>query len=215
MTKTTKMGFAVALASMLLAGLPALSPAQSDPTSKVISSLEFQQADVREVLRSLFKEADASYSVAPDVQGTVTVSLKHVNFETALQNIVRQVDATYRVTGGVYEIIKRPIEDVPIKDTVVVPLKSGKRVQVIMIRKVDPALIALLLSGGQSYAGSPEITSLGRFITGSMGGGGNGQGSGFGNNQGSGFGNGMGSGFGSTSGGGNAIGGNGGGRGRG
>ena len=37
----------------------------------------------------------------------MTVSLHNVTFETALENILRQIDATYRVEAGVYEIVPR------------------------------------------------------------------------------------------------------------
>lgn len=65
------------------------------------------QSDVRATLRELFKRVDVSYSISPDVQGTVTLDLRNVTLETALQNILRQVDATYRVELGVYEIFRR------------------------------------------------------------------------------------------------------------
>ena len=69
--------------------------------------LEFEQADVREVLKALFKPLNLSFTVDNDVQGTITVNLVNVTFETALQNITRQVDSTYRIEGGVYRIIKK------------------------------------------------------------------------------------------------------------
>lgn len=41
------------------------------------------------------------------MQGVVTISLRNVPFDLALQNILRQVDATYRVEAGVYQIITK------------------------------------------------------------------------------------------------------------
>ena len=95
-------------------GLIATVRAQQGPAQRIdvsdlnIPSVEFHQTDVRKCLRVLFESAKISYSIAPDVQGTVTVSLKNVRFETMIESLLRQVDATYRVEGGVYEIIKRP-----------------------------------------------------------------------------------------------------------
>jgi type II secretory pathway component GspD/PulD (secretin) len=217
MTKATNIGMASALGLLLSAGLPALSFAQQDVGNIDIPSLEFQQADVREALRSLFKTVGASYTVDQDVQGTVTVDLKHVPFDTALQNVLRQIDATYRIIGGVYEIIKRQPDPITVPVPGPVPVGNGRVVRTISILHADPALIALLLAGkgSQNYGGSPEITSLGRFMNpnGGNGGGNNfgrgggGQGNGFGN-TGSGFGSGLGSGLGSNGGSG-SIGGNG------
>ena len=82
-------------------------PTQSDASQQIIPSIEFQNTDIRHCLQSLFKIVNISYSIQPEVQGTVTVSLKNVTFETALQNVLRQVDSTYRVSSGVYEIIRR------------------------------------------------------------------------------------------------------------
>lgn len=72
-----------------------------------VFSLELTDTDVREALRELFREGGTSYTIAPDVQGSITVALKNVTFETALQNILKQVNATYRIEGGVYIIIDR------------------------------------------------------------------------------------------------------------
>jgi type II secretory pathway component GspD/PulD (secretin) len=82
-----------------------------------ISSIEFQQADVRECIRSLCQKAQVPYSIAPDVEGTVTLSLKNVPFENVLKNMLRQVDATYRLESCSYEITKlkvpAPVSQMP------------------------------------------------------------------------------------------------------
>jgi len=70
-------------------------------------SIQFERVDVRDALRQLFKTVGVSYSITPEVQGTVTVDLKNISFEQGLQNVLRQVDATYRVQGGVYEVTLR------------------------------------------------------------------------------------------------------------
>jgi len=69
---------------------------------------EFNQVDVRIALREVFKQSHQSYTIDPAVQGVVTLSLMNVSFDVALENIVRQVDATYRIDGGVYMIFPRP-----------------------------------------------------------------------------------------------------------
>ena len=57
-------------------------------------------------MRSL-KGPSTSYSIAPDVSGRVVVPNESSFLETDLRNILRQVDATYRVEGGVYQVITR------------------------------------------------------------------------------------------------------------
>jgi hypothetical protein len=164
MKKTSKIAMGMALALTLVSSLPLMAFAQDTSfLNKQIPSLDYQGADVREALRGLFKSVNASYSVAQDVQGTITVTLKNVTFETALQNITRQVDATYKIEGGVINIIKRTLDKVDINpgDTAPIPT-NNKVVRRIKIRSADPAFIALMLGsreGSQLYSGFPEISA--------------------------------------------------------
>ncbi len=183
--------------------------AQEDISQKQISSLELEQADVREALRALFKNVNVSYSIAPEVQGPITVSLKNVTFETALQNVLRQVDATYRIEAGVYEIIKKAESIGPNTKSDDTPVKTDtKIIRRIKIRSADPAFIAMMIGakeGNQNYDIAPERSTLNK--TQQLGGGGGGLGGG-GMGGGGMSGGGMGGGFG-----GGGFGGGGGGRG--
>ena len=76
--------------------------------SQAIPVIELDQADIRDALKIIFKAVNASYTASNDVQGTVTVHLRDVPFETALRNVLNQVNATYRVEGNVYVIIPKP-----------------------------------------------------------------------------------------------------------
>lgn len=89
----------------LVGAWPSIAGAQVGQQN--IPEIKAEQKDIREVLRDLFKQVGTSYSISPDVQGSVTIQLRNVTFEMALANVVRQVDATYRIEGGVYQIIKR------------------------------------------------------------------------------------------------------------
>jgi type II secretory pathway component GspD/PulD (secretin) len=183
MTKTLRFAFGAALGVLLLAGIPTAAFAQDDPGQKNIASLEFEQTDVREALRALFKNVGVSYTIAPEVQGTITVSLKNVPFETALQNITRQVDATYRIEGGVYQIVKR--EEPPVAGTnqeQIGVTPSNKVRRRIKIRYADPQFIATLLgpaNGSQNFGLAPEISTVSNTPA-SQGGGGGGLGGGLG-----------------------------------
>lgn len=186
----------------LLLSAPMKAVAQTDPSDQVIPSLELDQADVRDALKMLFRTVNLNYTIASDVQGQVTVSLRNVPFETALRNILNQVDATYRREGGVYNIIRREAETVPVTTDQGATFQASeqKPIRRIRINKADPELIRLLLSGDASaFNSSPESSTL---ISGSTGGGNGGfGGSGGGGNGGfgggggnSGFGGGGGSG---------------------
>ncbi|MBC8064490.1 MAG: M48 family metalloprotease, partial [Chlorobia bacterium] len=77
------------------------------PTETRRTDISAHKADIRETMRTLFRTYGNSYSIAPDVQGTVMdVNLKNVTFDEALQEILPKVNATFSVQGGVYMITK-------------------------------------------------------------------------------------------------------------
>jgi len=93
-----------------LAGLHEIRPeyVDSSESSKVVLPyIALEQADVREAIRMVMKWADLPYSIAPEVQGAVTLTLKRASLKTVLQVLLRQVDSTYRIRGGIYEFIPR------------------------------------------------------------------------------------------------------------
>lgn len=182
MNRTIKLALGVMIGSAILGGLPSTAAAQDDILTTIVPSLEFQEADVREALRSLFKAKNVSYSIAPDVQGAVNVSLKNVTFEVALQNITRQVDATYRIEGGVFNIVRRVQEEGPsgLPEGTTLPQTNTKVVRRIKIRAADPQFIAMLIgqaNGSQNFTLAPEMSTL---IGGMQGGQGGGMGGGMG-----------------------------------
>jgi hypothetical protein len=185
---------------------PANVNAQTDPSAQIIPSIELQGADIRDALAILFRNVGVSYTIAPDVQGTVTVNLKNVPFETALRNILNQADATYRVEAGIYQIIRREQPVGPIGDTGVAPIGPGTTTVVrrLRIRHADPLLIMQLLAGSAQPGTPPEQSTASGLggMGGGMGGmGGGGMGGGMGGFGGGGMG-GMGGGMGGMGGGG-------------
>jgi len=209
MAGKTKIVLASVMGMTLLMGIPMAAHAQGAQGGDI--SLDMEQVDVREALRAIFKSTGGSYSVSPEVQGLVTVSLHNVKFETALQNVLKQVKATYRVIGGIYEIIPReePKPDTnPTPD--VLPKKDDKVTRKIYIRQADPMFVAWLISqSATNFATAPEMSTViksrsggfgnGGFGNGGFGGGGFGgggfNGGGFGSgNNGGGFGSGYGGG---------------------
>ena len=162
-----------------------------------ISSLELDQADVRDALKILFRSTGLSYTVASDVQGTITVSMTDVPLRTALRNILNQVDSTWREEGGVFNIVRK---QPPVTGTTENPLGGltnavQEKPRKIYIRKADPWLIATILSGTGSTTINPEYSSS--VGVQSIGGGGGGfGGGGFGGGGFGGFGGGGQGGFG-------------------
>lgn len=187
MSNMKKFALGSVLGLALLVALPAGAFAQDgNIEDKKVPSLEFEQADVRDALKTLFRAVNVNYTIDPDVQGTVTLSLKDVPFGTALQNVVRQVDATYRVEGGIYRIVKKE-ESTPAagKDDNGEPTAPAKKKSLprkIFIQHADPQFIAMLLAGDkgtQNWSLHPEITTIsngGSFGGGGFGGGGMGSG---------------------------------------
>lgn len=210
--------------------MPTTASAQQEDIRKKKVSLEIQDADVRDALKLLFDAAGVqNYTVASDVQGTVTVKLTDVPFETALRSILDQVDATYSFEAGLIRIFKR--EKPTVTPTTEQPsIQTTKVTRKIPILHADPYLIALLLSGqGAQFGIPPEWSTAatggfggfggggfggGGFGGGGFGGGGFGAGYGGGGFGGGGFGGGGfgGGGFGGGGFGGGGIGGGGGGR---
>jgi len=71
------------------------------------------KVDIHIALRHLFERLNVSFTIAPEVQGAVTVESSNLPFEIALQHLLRQVDATYRIEAGVYEIGLRMVDRLP------------------------------------------------------------------------------------------------------
>lgn len=201
------------LVGATLVGAPLKAVAQADPRDKIIPSLELNEADVRDALRIIFKTVGVSYSISADVIGTITVNLKDVPFETALRNVLGQVNATYRVEGGIYTIILKPTEVAPgTTETDTGPaVKADNPPRRIKIRSADPQLIILLLQGSFNVQMAPEMSTNigGGGYGGGFGGGGYGGGFGGGGLGGGGFGGGGYGGFGGGGFGGGGLGGGG------
>lgn len=67
--------------------------------------------DIRQAIFELMKNGGAGYSMSPHIKGRVRIDeneLKSLPFEAALQRILKQANATYRVADGFYEFL--PVE---------------------------------------------------------------------------------------------------------
>lgn len=86
---------------LAVAATSALSSAQDAADKR--ASLEVSQLPVRAVLSKLFV-GKSSFALAPEIRGTITVSVRDVGFETALGYVLKQVDAKFKFADGVYVI---------------------------------------------------------------------------------------------------------------
>lgn len=93
----------------LMALVPAFASAQSDPFATTLPSVEFRWTEAQEALRRLFAKVNAKYTIAPDVQGWVKLSLKNVSFETALKETLIQSNAVYHLEKGEWIIERDPL----------------------------------------------------------------------------------------------------------
>ena len=179
---------------------PLLAQQGGDPSQRRVT-VKYDQADVRFVLKQLFDSVGVSYTLDPNVQGTVTVSLTDVPFTVALDNILRPLNLTYRVENGVYFVTVRQPEEAPLAPNVdTTTPEEGVRLNLpekVQLNYANPTLIAALLGGSLISYAQYELQSGGGGFGGFGGFGGLGSGfGGFG-----GFG-GLGGGFGGFGGGG-------------
>ncbi|HSI72543.1 MAG TPA: hypothetical protein VK934_05160 [Fimbriimonas sp.] len=80
----------------------------------LIPGVDFENADIREALTSLARYARQRVVVDPDVRGAITISMRLHNFDTVLQQCVRQVDSVYRIRpDGSYLVFRIPTDEVP------------------------------------------------------------------------------------------------------
>jgi type II secretory pathway component GspD/PulD (secretin) len=90
----------------LVAALIAPASAQTSEPDRVIPSVEIDNGDVGEVLRTVFKNTEATFKLDPQVTGTVTISERNITLGNLLKAILKQVNAAYRIENGVYLIEK-------------------------------------------------------------------------------------------------------------
>jgi Type II secretory pathway, component HofQ len=135
-----------------------------DPTQRRVT-VKYDQADVRFVLKQLFDSVGVSYTLDPNVQGTVTVSLTDVPFTVALDNILRPLNLTYRVENGVYFVTVRQPEEAPLAPNVdTTTPEEGVRLNLpekIQLNYASPTLIAALLGGSLIGYAQYELQSGG------------------------------------------------------
>lgn len=62
-------------------------------------SFSLREADVKDILRAIGKQANYNVVVEPDVKGLTTVDLKNVTLDKALEYILEPLGFTYKIEG--------------------------------------------------------------------------------------------------------------------
>ncbi len=184
----------------VLGSRPAVAQA-ADATSEKPISLNMQGADVKVLLKALFAEAGANYSIDSDVSGTVSITMNNVGFLAALRSILHAntPPLTYDYTDGVYHVRVRKVEGQgqnQVQTTVTTSQNGGgdsgsttstssddKRWYKLPIDHYDVALLAQFLSSNPATATLPSASGAaagGGGMGGGMGGGRGGMGGGMG-----------------------------------
>lgn len=90
------------------AGTRLTSGAYLRQSLRLVGSFEASSIEIREALRSLFSQAAGlSYSISPEVQGSVTISVRNMPFDALLKLVLQQVDAGFDLESGIYSISKK------------------------------------------------------------------------------------------------------------
>jgi type II secretory pathway component GspD/PulD (secretin) len=117
----------LALLAALALAATSFSVGQEPTTSAAAGiQLKVEKIDVREALRSIFKQANISYTIAPEVKGSVSADFRGLVIEDAVSVLVRQVNAVVRVEGGVYQVM--PFDESPRVVILDGPIAGSKQV---------------------------------------------------------------------------------------
>jgi len=92
----------------------AVSTADEEPSSieeEALFSMEFRNAEVKDVLRALGQEYHLNLIIGNDIQGKLTLSFQRVGFEEALQAILRMNNLTSIRDGNIIRVMRSPFPD--------------------------------------------------------------------------------------------------------
>ncbi|MCM8783739.1 MAG: hypothetical protein NC818_03035 [Candidatus Omnitrophica bacterium] len=75
--------------------------------AKRIISFDFRDVDIRNIIKSIAREADVNIVTPPDLPSLpITINLKDVDMESALDTILRMVDYTFIKEDNLYKVVK-------------------------------------------------------------------------------------------------------------
>jgi type II secretory pathway component HofQ len=128
-------------------------------------TINVKDADLRGVLAMIFDQTGISYSLAEDVQGTVTAYIGDQPVDTALRSILSPRGYIWRKEGPIYIVSKKLEEQKPVQREVISPIipnrldennssKRELRTERIPLNFIDAYDLADMIRGGQSGSDS-------------------------------------------------------------
>ena len=109
---------------------PALYPIDKLPVndSLRIPVLDFENADVRDVLRGIGMQYNVNIFLEPEVTGTISLYLSDISVRNAIDFIVKRSNYAYMVENGIIKVYKykEPPPPPPEKPPVTFSLENGK-----------------------------------------------------------------------------------------
>ena len=100
-----------------------------------VISVDFKDADIRQVLRILSLKSGVDIVVGPDVEGLVTIKLTNVPWEQALDILLRTYGLTYERKGNVIRVLTLAAVEQEALSTEVFPLNYAKAKEVLDVLK--------------------------------------------------------------------------------
>jgi type IV pilus assembly protein PilQ len=117
-----------------------------DQSSQTIDILEFKEVDIKDVLRQLAKQYDLNIIFSESVSGVVTVQLKDVTIDEALDAIISINGFVYTKKNGVIKVT-----------TAQEAGKEGKQTKVFRLNNADATALKTSLQKVISSDGSVEV----------------------------------------------------------
>ncbi|GEM_PF-4213553 len=74
----------------------------------VVPTVSLDHVEAREALKRLFRENQFGVTISPDVTGTLTLDVQRFDFLSIVRILTRELDATYRIEHGWFEIFPKP-----------------------------------------------------------------------------------------------------------
>ncbi len=74
-------------------------------------SLEFKNAELKDILRILGQEHRVNIVISDDISGKLTLNLREVTFEEAFETILRANNLTYFKEGAILRVMKSPFSE--------------------------------------------------------------------------------------------------------
>ncbi len=165
---------------------------QEQPREKLIT-LNVRDTDLRSVLTMVFNQAGVNYTIANNVQGSVTAYIEGQTLDSALRVVLSPLGFTWRKDGSIYMVAMKqdalPPSTPPVEffeDSMFrEPVKEQDiRIEKIPLNYIDAYELKALLEGGSprssQNAGRLGSIGLGGLQRGSIGGFGTGYGGPFG-----------------------------------